>query len=88
MPNIRTLTLISQTLTLTTFEDPTTLKAVLATTDEAGIPLAVTIDATPLALTSTVDNRRTFVGTVAAALWQIDLFGVGGGMTGRATTRG
>lgn len=87
MPKIRDLTLISQTPTLTSFEDPRTLKPVLVTTDAGGVPTAVEVDGSPLALAATVDDRRTFTGDVAGMLWQIDLFGIGEEMAGRATTR-
>lgn len=87
MPKIRTLTIVSQTSSLITFEDPRTLKPVLATIDEAGIPTAVEVDGTPLDYIGITDDRRTFVGTVEGMQWQIDLFGTGEEMTGRATTR-
>ena len=87
MPAIRALTFVSFVAPLVTFQDPRTLKPVLVTTDEGGAPTAVMVDGSPLTLTATVDDHWTFTGTIAGALWQIDLFGAGDEMTGRATTR-
>lgn len=87
MPNIRPLTLISQTSSLTTLQHPENLELVLVTTDTEGVPTAVEIASTSLELISTIGGSRRFIATVGAVFWQVEILGAGETITAMALTR-
>lgn len=90
MPNIRPLARLAHAPFLETFQDAPTMFVVSITTTLAGVPTTCTVDGQALDLTfgSVEDEHWIFVGKRNGVdLWQIDLWGLGADMSGRATTR-
>lgn len=86
MPKIRTLTPLSESPTLTEFTDPVTTKVVAVTTDDDGLPIAVTGDGTTLELIRELNNVRSWLGAVGGVRWQVETVGGYPGMIGRLLT--